>query len=375
MCMPQKFLRILLFIFLFANYIENGYAQSTLKVSGYAPQFAEGTEIYFLPSYTNRYLQKQELERKAIKEKPSIIVSNGRFQSTIQVRNGETYTLYANGVKGSKKLCLAEGSLNINIPGINLNEVIISDNETAIAYERFYQDYFGSDLYKAAAKARMEIKTSKDPNVISQSEKLLDSNGTAFKRNVAEYFKKNPNSYINASLLYSSGFSEQQKKELFNGFPKRLTENSYGDNLRFDIDSLFIGGYAPLFTQNDTLGNAVKLEKFRGKYVLIDFWASWCIPCRAENPSLVSAMKTYGTKNFTIISVSLDDNKKAWVEAIKSDGLDWTHVSDLRKRFENEVSVRYGVYAIPANFLLDPSGKIIAKNLGGKELLEVLKNL
>lgn len=348
------------------------YAQKDLNVSGIAPQLKDGTKVYLLPSYPRRYYERQERERKAIKETSAMNVRSGRFKSIIKVRNGDTYTLEVDGIKGTKKICLAEGSLDINIQGIDLKEVTFGGNETTAAYDHYYQNYFNSELYKAAAKSRINLKVSKDSDVISLSEKLLDSNGRVSRKNATDHFQQYPNSYINAELLNSAGFSELQKKEIFKKFSKRLTENSYGDKLRFEIDSLFIDGYAPVFTQNDTAGKVVKLDSFRGKYVFLDFWASWCVPCRAENPNLVNAVKTYGKNNFTIIGISLDEDKKAWMAAIKADGLNWTHVSDLKKRYDNDVSVKYDVYSIPANFLLDPSGKIIAKNLRGKELLEIL---
>ncbi|MGO4290481.1 peroxiredoxin family protein [Chitinophaga sp. RAB17] len=135
-----------------------------------------------------------------------------------------------------------------------------------------------------------------------------------------------------------------------------------------------IGATAMDFTQNNTAGKAVKLSDYRGKYVLLDFWASWCGPCRAENPNVLDNYEKYHSKGLEILGVSLDDKKDAWLKAIKDDGLEWAHVSDL-KGWKNDVAKEYNIRAVPSNFLIDKEGKIVAVDLRGEELSQKLQEI
>lgn len=191
------------------------------------------------------------------------------------------------------------------------------------------------------------------------------------------FVKTKPASPVTPFIVYVTSPVNDDLSELetrYNALQTAAKETFYGQEISKLISSSKIGmeGTQSVdFTQNDTANNPVSLSSFKGKYVLVDFWASWCGPCRHENPAVVEAYNKYKEKNFTILSVSLDQNKDKWKQAIKADNLTWTHVSDL-KYWQNEVAQLYHIQSIPANMLIDPSGKIIARDLRGAALYEML---
>jgi peroxiredoxin len=196
------------------------------------------------------------------------------------------------------------------------------------------------------------------------------------------YIQQHTESYISLlSLIEISGDSldVQALKPLFLSLSADVRNSAAGKSFATSMNAAVataIGATAPVFTLNDADDKPVSLTALRGKYVLLDFWASWCAPCRKENPNVVAAYHLYKAKNFTVLGVSLDcpGKKNDWIAAIKNDKLEWTQVTDL-KFWDNEAAQLYGVRAIPQNFLIDPNGKIIAVNLHGDELMRKLASL
>jgi len=193
------------------------------------------------------------------------------------------------------------------------------------------------------------------------------------------FISDNPASVVSAYIAVRNAYvyDLDRLKEIVSGFDASIKESSYVKILSDRIEKLektAIGKKAADFTQNDPNGNPISLSDLKGQYVLIDFWASWCSPCRAENPNVVNAYNKYHDKGFTILGVSLDQDKAKWLRAIEDDGLVWSHVSDL-KGWRNEVSNDYGIMSIPANLLLDKEGVIIGKNLRGEDLQNKLQEI
>ncbi|GAB3706385.1 TlpA disulfide reductase family protein [Spirosoma flavus] len=216
---------------------------------------------------------------------------------------------------------------------------------------------------KKAAQIEQEYQAA-EQDVVTKVKAMLPEMGTS----LVSLFALNFINIENDFATYES---------LANRFEKENPNSPHAKSLIgrvARIKGVSVGAQAPEIALSDTTGNPVPLSSLRGKYVLLDFWASWCGPCRAENPNVVRMYNKYKDKGFAIYSVSLDQAKANWTKAIRNDNLTWTHVSDL-KFWQSAAAQQYGVQAIPATFLLDKDGKIIAKNLRGEALEQKLEEV
>jgi peroxiredoxin len=232
-----------------------------------------------------------------------------------------------------------------------------------------------------------ELNEAKSKNDTSKVQKIYDEQLPQYRNQSSEvalnFIQEFPNSDISAYLLFNEiNLSLDSLKTYYSLLAPSVQQSFYGNNIDSSIvkqENLQIGMPAPDFNQTDLHGNQISLKKFRGKYVLLDFWASWCIPCREEHPYLKKAYAKYHDKGFEIIDYSMDspENKSAWIKAIKKDNLPWVQLCDF-KVWKSDLIIEYnylGGKGIPANFLINAEGKIIAKDLRGDDVEKKLSEL
>lgn len=274
----------------------------------------------------------------------------------------------------SAKIQNGQFRLNTNIKLPELYGLTLDKAQNPL-YVFIDSESISADLIPDANYSNSKITGSKAQDLFNEY-KRLDNESLK----IDSFINANPRSIVSAYVLYrnfSYRLSSDEIDRNLSLLDPSLRQTQYASELRKLSDILRTvepGKKAPDFTLNDPQGQPVKLSDHRGKYLLVDFWASWCGPCRRENPNLVKAWQKYKDKGFDVFGVSLDRKKENWVKAIKDDQLSWTQVSDL-KFWNSEAAKLYGVRAIPSNVLLSPDGTIIAKNLTGEALHLKLEEL
>jgi len=299
-------------------------------------------------------------EFKFIRKTPSVDffrVSAGNHEFMLIAKNGDQIKLEAD---------LADKALAYKISGANevekLSELNTIRNDFAKQAEKLQGEFESKVASQPQNRATIleQMKPQYESYINQLNDKILkfakDNKGT-----LASFYAMNTLSpqEFEAELVQ---FSDEIKEEI----KGNATVDTFVKQMAL-LKAVQVGQPAPAFTINTAEGKPVSLSDYKGKYVLVDFWASWCQPCRQENPNVVKVYNKYKTKNFDILGISLDTDKAAWLGAVKADGLTWTHTSEL-KDFNGETVRKYQVQAIPTSYLIDPNGKIAAKNLRGDQL-------
>ncbi|SER66942.1 redoxin domain-containing protein [Pedobacter rhizosphaerae] len=349
--------------------------QNKFTINGKLSHVSQGS-ILFL-NYLNR-------DNKTIRD--SVIIKDGTFhfegrvEETCQANLLLSHVGFYSVKKNSDQTDIYIGKSALTIKGTDSisNATVLGDDEN-LANQQLKSEL--NPLIKAQRSLLYLLTPENRANPAFMEDVKQKNKGLVLKqRNLQRAFiLKHPNLMASLSILKSYAgpvIDVQEIAPLYHGLSNAVKQSLAGIEFSKTIailNNTTVGQQAPDFQLPDTLGKIISLSDFKGKYVLLDFWASWCAPCRAENPNVSAQYKKYKNQNFEVLGVSLDaaNAKKAWLKAVKDDGLTWANVSELNG-FNSLAAKLYHIQAIPQNFLIDPTGKIIARNLRGKELEDSL---
>lgn len=367
----------------------NTQSQIETIINGTIEGLADGTKIFLVPYSLNT------TDDKEYDWRDSATVKNSSFNFKVNKPYECVYELRITREEGSNHgkylaLYFGGGTINIKSTAGRFNGAQITGSAYAKDFGRFLSSLdkqpFAIRLAKFAQednalekKIMSKLGNKQDSLRRGEINKIisgLDSMRRGFSKQWVESNLSSPASPPVILVYVKRNMPLKELEDLLDKLPEKSRDNFLVTAWLKKIEGTkitAIGKTAPEFSQKDTSDRNISLSSFRGKYVLIDFWASWCVPCRAENPNLVTAYKKFKEKNFEIISISLDKDRKEWIEAIRHDNLNWTHLSDL-KFWDNAVSRLYAVDGVPSNLLIGPDGKILAKNIRGEQLDAELRN-
>lgn len=363
---------IALILFILSSYLTFGQTPISVKVSGNIFN-TNRDSVYISQYYNNTYTDF--LRGRLDKKGNYTLIGKLPYKDYYVLRVGRQHV----------HIILKDGSdIKLNADGKNIYAFhTISGSDESIAINDFVTELQKFNAKRDSAEAMIK-RNPENSQAINQS---LQQVYLQFNSYRTVFVARNPNSPallpVIATLDLNKDFTTyetivKQLTECFSGSPNiEAVKNEFVQNKKRmeSMNFLTPGKEAPIFTQNDVNGNPMSLKDLRGKVVLIDFWASWCGPCRKENPNVVALYKKYKDAGFTVMSVSLDKDKAPWLAAIEKDGLIWpNHVSDL-KYWSNEAAKMYQVSSIPFTVLIDREGKIIDTKLRGVELEEALKTI
>ena len=373
--MKQSFFLIIVGLLLPVISIAQGNKKATYEIIGELRGLNNDSIILFINNYDDNGLRQKPDTVITVAHKNKFyfkgeVVKPGNAIGVIgSVKSRRSFSIFIE--KGKIKISGTVDSLdNITVTGTTSNN---DQTSSRAVTEKFYN---------SIKALRLELK-DKQPdlddykNITTAISKKFDS----IQLYELDFIKTHPRSLMSGTFIYvlEDKIPLEQLEELYSPMSNEIKQSGFGSIVREKIVArkrVIIGNPAPDFVSTDTSGKSIRLSSFRGKYVLLEFWANWCVPCRQQSPHLVEMYKKYSDKGFTIIQYSVDEKKdeEKWKAAIRKDQLTWTQLADLNG-FENKVSKLYGVQPIPDNFLIDPSGKIIGRRVEGKELEEKLKKL